>query len=585
MGQQTKFETLDTLAAGIARAAGGLLDGPPVARLAILGEERLPRIELTLSTDGGTRELHLYEAYWAPLTEGAVTLRDVLYLLFRAVYDGVRNGTTEFRRWLFGQYQQFPPQVRTVALLVIGLVALLSLIVINAAVGLVAATRLAAGIGESIVSDGLYGDLTTLFNVLFVVVAAFAIALYLNRSAGRARAPAMLRTVAGVLSLFSLVVVVATTIAIGLAVVMLFYLHHTAGPAHTLPLLPAAFGLANVEWFDDRVAIFVPTLAIILFGAMLVELVIRVLVAARRSFQAGETHKPFTVIVLVSAGVMTLGLLAEALSLGLTDWGFAVTGDSVLERGSVWGLLVVASFFIRHILVQYVGDLTAYVQSHTVDRFDELRTKIKDRVYGQALAIYSCRNTSGELEYSDVAMIGHSLGSVIAYDTLNRLINDDLAGKPGRRLDVVERTCLLLTVGSPLDKTAYLFGVQREPTNGRDALAATIQPLIQHPAYRPARWINIHSRWDPISGAIEFYDPLPGRGDPDRNVVNLIDPDATTLFVAHLEYWRGPLLYQTLLSALPWRATHARREPPAASCPHPGLPAARGTTGLKGSLS
>src|SRR5262245_22928978 len=181
LGQQTKFETLDTLAEGIVRAAGGAVDGPPVARLVTVGDEWLQRIELTLRTDGGSRELHVYEAYWAPLTEGAVNLRDVVQLVFRAIYDGISNGTSEFRRWLFGQYRAFPPQVRTVAVLLVGLAALLSLILINTVIGLVIGTRWAFGGGETVIGDGLYADLSTAFNLLFVFVFAFMIALGLHR--------------------------------------------------------------------------------------------------------------------------------------------------------------------------------------------------------------------------------------------------------------------------------------------------------------------------------------------------------------------------------------------------------------------
>jgi hypothetical protein len=95
--------------------------------------------------------------------------------------------------------------------------------------------------------------------------------------------------------------------------------------------------------------------------------------------------------------------------------------------------------------------------------------------------------------------------------------------------------------------------------------------------------VNLHSRWDPISGEIDFYN-LEGRDGQqgDRLTIdNRVDPDATTLFLAHLEYWDGTLLYKTLLDALPWGVTHARRQPAEMSCPHPGLPVAQGTTGLE----
>src|SRR5206468_3897715 len=131
------------------------------------------------------------------------------------------------------------------------------------------------------------------------------------------------------------------------------------------------------------------------------------------------------------------------------------------------------------------------------------------KMHKQALAVYSLRNADGKLEYSDIIMAGHSLGSLIAYDTLNRLINEDARAESNEstgHLGIVDRTCLLLTFGSPLDKTAFLFGAQRKQTKTRSALAAAVQPLIQRPEWRPP-WVNVYSRWDPISAALKFYDP------------------------------------------------------------------------------
>lgn len=585
VGQQTEFTTLDAMAQGIARVAGAAISGPPVARQVAVGEERLRRIELTLETDGGTRELHVYEGYWAPLTEGAVTLRDVIYLVFRAIATGLRIGTGHFRRWLHGRSDQFPPQIRTVAYLLIGLAAVLSLIVINTAIMMVVGTRWALGLRETIIGDGLYGDLSTAFNALFVSLVIFAIVLTAHRWLGRVGAPAFAKTLAGVVSVLSFLLALGVTTGVGLAILLLFYLHRVAGPDHKLPLLPSAFGLQQVDWFNDRVEMYVLAFAVALLLSSVAFFGVRILLAWLRGRGDRGSAQPFGGIALLVMLAGTLGLVVEALWLGLTDWGFGVHRSTAIERGAVWTLLVAGSLWVRRIVVQYVGDVVAYVQPHTLDRFDELRSKIKDTVYRRARAIYSLRSADGHLEYSDVAVVGHSLGSVVAYDTLNRLINEDaviedVAASP--RLRIVDRTCLFLTLGSPLDKTAYLFGAQ-QATPGRFALAATAQPLIQRFDDRPARWVNVSSIWDPISGTLEYYDPSGkefrkrhGKQDP-REVDDRRDPAATTLFLAHVEYWDGTLIYQTLLDALPWGVTHARRATDETSCPHPGLPVAQGT--------
>jgi hypothetical protein len=59
-------------------------------------------------------------------------------------------------------------------------------------------------------------------------------------------------------------------------------------------------------------------------------------------------------------------------------------------------------------------------------------------------------------------------------------------------LQVAERTATLVTLGSPLDKTAFLFTIQGKDTlHIRERLAATVQPLIMsYPKVRKLKWIK-----------------------------------------------------------------------------------------------
>ena len=69
-------EILDSLVRGLVRT---ILPAPldhPRARLVQLAGERLNRVELRFKREGRESEIHLYEGYWASITEGRVTLRD-----------------------------------------------------------------------------------------------------------------------------------------------------------------------------------------------------------------------------------------------------------------------------------------------------------------------------------------------------------------------------------------------------------------------------------------------------------------------------------------------------------------------------
>jgi hypothetical protein len=195
------------------------------------------------------------------------------------------------------------------------------------------------------------------------------------------------------------------------------------------------------------------------------------------------------------------------------------------------------------------------VSPYKVSRFEDIRKQIQLRGRTAARYIYSATNGENFL-YDSVMIVGHSLGSVLAYDTLNDAINRDIheggwgGGSPENAYRVVDRTSLLLTFGSPLDKTAFMFRTQKTQTeiDVREALAASMQPMIVDYAKRPANWINLFSRSDWISGPLGYYDPP---GNPEsRNVRNIENEGPTIPSSAHTAYWTGPLLPAVLHSAL-----------------------------------
>src|SRR5262245_14547113 len=143
-----------------------------------------------------------------------------------------------------------------------------------------------------------------------------------------------------------------------------------------------------------------------------------------------------------------------------------------------------------------------------------------------ARAVYAARAPGGrEPLYDRVVVVGHSLGSIVAYDLLDDLILEDrLKGLP---YDAAHRTEMLLTFGSPLEKTAYLFRTQRpRAAEIREALAAVVQPMIQNYVSRPRFWVNLFSRNDVISAALRFYDAEDPAEGGTRRVENVEDMEA-----------------------------------------------------------
>ncbi len=298
----------------------------------------------------------------------------------------------------------------------------------------------------------------------------------------------------------------------------------------------------------------------------------------------GEFHdmpiKRWTFWLLVTLViVLTLALLPSLLiftSFGIsavkylyTHFGPTVTRLSLPWRilgGGAAALVLGIALIVRYAVVEFVGDVAIYVSSYKVSHYDEIRTKILNAAMNVARQIYSAGMAGDDLQlpYDDVVIVGHSLGSVISYDLLNWCINwDQVENK--FEYDVVARTRRLITFGSPLDKTAFLFRTQvSDARNLREALAARQQPLIlDYVQFRPLetfKWINIYAPADIISGSLEYYDVegLPGY----NKIENVKDPEATKPLLAHIQYWNNTELHKRLYDAA-WAGVHVHTGPSA----------------------
>lgn len=541
MGQQIPFQTLDQVAVGLRKQAGGSSKANAVS--VKHGEQWLQRIELTLG--GGAPETHVYEAYWAPLTEGKIDVRGVVAFLAGAGANGVGNANGRFKRWLFGEYRGFDSPVRIVLYLLVALATVAALVAMNSVIVVVAAARSLLGPATPWLTNALFADLTTTFDAVVLVLAALGISIALSSVLRRANAPRPLRLAWGGASVLVLVATLITVVSGGLVLGVLLYGHVKLGPGSGA-IWPQLLGSESVDAFDGAFDTIAWWLLIVVGGAFVGWQALKLAFGVVRDAveSRGRLMTVFAALcvgALVAAAVVMVRALVGAFGNG------SATGGALVWSGLAWPLLIVASAMIRKLLVQFLGDVAIYVAPYRLDAYFQLRDDIKSRVLQVAQAIYAMRDGEQPM-YDEVIVVGHSLGSVIVYDTLNRLIRDDAAAHT--RLHVRDRTPLLLTFGSPLDKTAFLFGLQANKTDeGREALAAAVQPLIQSYDQRPARWINIHSPWDIISGPLDFYDDPDDPSAPQR-VQNVVDPCATTLLAAHVEYWENPLLFETLYAAL-----------------------------------
>lgn len=219
---------------------------------------------------------------------------------------------------------------------------------------------------------------------------------------------------------------------------------------------------------------------------------------------------------------------------------------SIYAIAGLWLLLGIATYKVRSIIVAYVGDILVYVGMPGPGRTDG-RDAIRAHVVDIARRIYEARSPDGKrFRYGRIAIAGHSLGSVIAYDTLNELVLEDLA--VGERLQILDRTRQLLTFGSPLDKVAFIFGYRKDDV--QELLESSATPLIVDYAHRRFNWTNVWSPADIVSARLDLYDDPDMPADHPRRVQNIMDPLALTPLAAHNEYWKNPLVWRVLRSQL-----------------------------------
>jgi hypothetical protein len=524
MGQQKTFETQAQVANALAKTTSSPT-ARATARHVVAGEQKIGVVELELPMKGEpARKVDIYEAYWAPLTEGEVTLRDVVSFLFRTGITSVPRSW--FPRWMFGRIERCDAVPGTTFALLATLLAVASLTVINAIVAAVLSARVAIHGGDW-PSNHLLVDLSVPAAIVSVLLLLFGVmellALQTKRFAPHA---AKIETaVIWTIWLEAGVFLIGLMLAAGTMSAAIWY--HTK--TRHVSWFAGHFGLNLV----DDVRMLTMRLAIVAIA----------LVAISSIAKSWWLSKTFVYVT----GLATLVLIAGAIRRFILTWGHGIEElerEMIWKWAWVWALLFIVSWFARGFLVQYIGDVAAYVEPHRVDRFNALREKIRNCVFGTAEAIYRMTDDGITARYRKVIIVAHSLGSVIAYDTLNALLRAD--GVHNNHLQVAARTGALITFGSPLDKIAYLFAIQRN-TDLQEALATTVQPLLADSAVRP-RWINIHSHHDIISGGLQYFDSalVPHHA----RVENIIDPDARVPFAAHVEYWENPLLWKTLLAVL-----------------------------------
>lgn len=545
MGQQVPFETLDGLAEGIMRVAHAVpgADGfAPRVRTVQIGDQTVQRVELDVFERNSRVELHLYEAYWAPVPEGKVRLSDVISFLFSACFRGLLNVFRPFHRAMFDQVVETKIRFRAAAEIALSLLTLASLIVINAVIVASGAAKYGLTGQQFHIADN-WVALSATASCLSTVAIAFGLILFLAELSQPAEAARWIVRIISVAVWMAFYLTLAAILA-GAASLAVFATYSGARLSPADPTYPQLQAFASLL----AAAIVAFTVVVLAFKGIL-----------RSVGREVPSAIPYTPFFLLSIGIFLVAFFGPMLiGFGAISFSgvYSIFPGWVSNSFWVWPMLLLVSALVREVMVQYVGDVAAYVTSQNLDRFNKIRQRIKQIALDSARAVYLAQE-NGEFLYDKIAVVGHSLGSVIAYDTLNALLNAEKLSLT--ELKISSRTCLLETFGSPLDKIAFFFSLQgNEAFHIREQLAAAVQPLISnYEDFRRFPWINVYSPNDIVSGKVELYDlPMKGQPEPIRRLIQehsvqrFRDPDAIVPLVAHVAYWKNKVVWEKLLSAV-----------------------------------
>lgn len=229
-------------------------------------------------------------------------------------------------------------------------------------------------------------------------------------------------------------------------------------------------------------------------------------------------------------------------------------------------------------LSNVLNDISIYNTTDAKSRFFKIRNCILNGAVDALRYLLEAR-TSGESEtfhfqYGRVLLAGHSLGSQIAFDAINRLnhlVNQgeirgyDTKGEcnlegENSGISVADRLIGLVTFGSPLDKIAFFF---REQVSGSEYLRSQI--ISHFHGFKQRKWINLkgvedgtipaviaceerlfekvawHNYWDNrdyISGSLDYYEGV-------KNI-KCSFPSSWHSFT-HSRYWACNAMYANII--------------------------------------
>ncbi len=258
----------------------------------------------------------------------------------------------------------------------------------------------------------------------------------------------------------------------------------------------------------------------------------------------------------------------------------------------LWSLIPFISLLLlphpksRKFLSQYLNDVRLYlspkgdIERHIVQRIEYTIGEEFLKLLGldwdfEELPLDQKLMVGGERHsFENITWVAHSLGSVISYNVISDLLNKceqfRESGKDGddeKAARVENALSHFITIGSPLDKVAFLFTPSgtlshlnaRETLEKNTVLRAwpdsylpggkhykNIYENCSRPSnYRPLFWQNFYYGTDPVSGHLDLFTNKNG----DSIVKNIHTKGWRMPLASHVAYWSDLNITTRILEA------------------------------------
>ncbi len=261
----------------------------------------------------------------------------------------------------------------------------------------------------------------------------------------------------------------------------------------------------------------------------------------------------------IAYGVVGMNIMIDLERAVIITGTILIYAMIVIAAGFKWIIPLIILFtvalmvilLLQKYIVGYLGDVAVYVNYSEVRKEFSIRTAIIEKMIDHLNFLLGINlktrkfnrepgsmkkdegNIKPERDYDDIVIVAHSLGSVIAYDALNRVLYPNGSEETDAARQKIRH---LFTVGSPLEKIWYYF---RDHSHRDDpvyqGIIGELKGLKKKGPDEKSQldncaWTNIWAFTDVISSRLDRYgDGVENKHDHETNHKLWI--------LNHLKYW------------------------------------------------